>query len=198
MKKLILSALCLLPIAAMAQKPFTVKGSAKNLKAGDKIYLVYADAGQRITDSAMVANGTYEFKGVLNGTDPVAGNLFRNINPYVKGANTRFMDYTMLYVEPGNIVANSVDSIASSKVSGTPINNDNSKLALKLKPFTDKRKALNEEVAKLTPEQRKDKVVMAPYTERAQAITKEMNPISSFRKRKSCFIYQLNYPGKFC
>ncbi|RYG20662.1 MAG: AhpC/TSA family protein [Chitinophagaceae bacterium] len=176
MKKLILSALCLLSVAAMAQQPFTVKGNAKNLKNGDKIYLVYAQAGQRVTDSAMVANGTYEFKGTLTGTDPIAGNLFKNINPYVKGTNTRFMDYTMLYVEPGNITVNSVDSIASSNATGTPLNNDNAKLALKLKPITDKRKALNEELAKLTPEQRKDKAAMAPYTERMLAISKEMSP----------------------
>ncbi|MEJ5994879.1 AhpC/TSA family protein [Pedobacter sp. Du54] len=176
MKKLILSALCLLPIAVMAQQPFTIKGSAKNLKAGDKIYLVYAETGQRVTDSAMVVNGTYEFKGTLKGTDPIGGNLFKNINPYVKGANTRFMDYTMLYVEPGNIAVNSIDSIASSTATGTPVNNDNAKLALKLKPYIDKRKALSEEIAKLTPEQRKDKAVMEPYMERSLAISKEMSP----------------------
>jgi len=177
MKKMIFSALCLLPMAIMAQQPFTVKGNAKNLKAGDKIYLSYMSAGTRITDSAMVANGTYEFKGTVAGTDPIAGNLFKNINPYVKGSNTRFLDYTMLYVEPGNIAVSSVDSIASSKVSGTPINNDNAKLRAMLKPYIDKRTAINEEAMKLTPEQRKDKAVMAPYTEKFKAIAKEMGPV---------------------
>ena len=164
-------------MAVMAQQPFTVKGNAKNLKAGDKIYLVYAQAGQRVTDSAVVANGTYEFKGTVTGPEPIAGNLFRNINPYVKGANTRFLDYTMLYVEPGNILVNSIDSIASSKATGTPVNNDNVKLALKLKPYADKRKALNEEIAKLTPEQRQDKALMETYTPRFIAISKEMSPV---------------------
>lgn len=177
MKRIILSALCLIPAVIMAQKPFTIKGSAKKIKAGDKIYFVYTDAGKRITDTAIVANGTYEFKGTITGTEPMSGFLFKNVNPYIKGTNTRFMDYTMLYVEPGNITVNSVDSIASSKASGTPVNNDNVKLNLMLKPFTDKRAALSAEISKLTPEQQKDKAVMEPYGEKFQSIAKEMNPI---------------------
>ncbi|MGF1922777.1 MAG: redoxin domain-containing protein [Bacteroidia bacterium] len=177
MKKLILSAICLLPMVAVAQQAFTVKGNAKNLKAGDKIYLSYMDAGKRVTDSAMVANGAFEFKGTLTGTDPIQGNLFKNINPYVKGANTSFLDYTMLYVEPGNMLANSADSIASIKVVGTPLNDDNAKLALKLKSLTDQRAAVSAEYMKLTPEQRKDKALTAPFMEKFQKISKEMNPL---------------------
>lgn len=164
-------------MVAVAQQAFTVKGNAKNLKAGDKIYLSYMDAGKRVTDSAMVANGAFEFKGTLTGTDPIQGNLFKNINPYVKGANTSFLDYTMLYVEPGNMLANSADSIASIKVVGTPLNDDNAKLALKLKSLTDQRAAVSAEYMKLTPEQRKDKALTAPFMEKFQKISKEMNPL---------------------
>ncbi|SFG61303.1 TlpA disulfide reductase family protein [Pedobacter insulae] len=177
MKKLILSALCLVPMALMAQTPFTIKGNMKSLKAGDKIYLSYMGAAGRITDSATVNNGSFEFKGTLEGTSPVPGNLFKNINPYVKGANTKFLDYTMLYVEPGNIVVNSADSVASAKASGTAVNNDNQKLAVMLKPFTEKQTALSAQVAKLTPEERKDQAVMAPFMEGYQKIAKEMSPI---------------------
>ncbi|HTM97535.1 MAG TPA: TlpA disulfide reductase family protein [Pedobacter sp.] len=178
MKKLILSALCLAPMALMAQNPFTVKGSAKSLKNGDKIYLVYSQGGARVTDSAIVTNGAFEFKGSLASTDPLPSNLFRNTNPYVvKEVDPRTLDYSMLYVEPGNIKVNSTDSIKSSKASGTPVNDDNAKLAAMLKPLNDQRNALSDEVAKLTPEQKKDKDVMAPFSEKFKAIGKAMDPI---------------------
>jgi peroxiredoxin len=178
MKKIILSALCVLPMAVMAQKPFTVKGNAKNLKNGDKIYLVYTDGANRIADSVLVTNGTFEFKGSITGTDPLPGNLFKNINPYVvKGVNPRTLDYGSLYVEPGNVIVNSPDSIKSSKASGTPVNDDNVKLITLLKPFTDKNTILTEEITKLTPEQKMDQAVMESYTEKFQALANAMNPV---------------------
>lgn len=198
MKKLILSVLCLLPVAVMAQNSFTIKGNAKNLKNGDKIYLVYADAGKRVTDSAIVANGAYEFKGTIESTEPSGGNLFKNVNPYVKGASTNFLDYTTVYVEPGNIVVSSVDSVASSKATGTAVNNDATKLALMLKPFTDRRIVLNAEMAKLTPEQKKDKAVIAPFGEKFQAIGKEMRPVYlSFAKANPNSYISLTTLGQF-
>jgi peroxiredoxin len=178
MKKLILSALCLVPMAVMAQKPFTLKGNAKSLKNGDKIYLVYSEGMNRITDSTIVANGAFEFKGNLASTDPLPSNLFRNINPYVvKGVDGRTLDYSMLYIEPGNIAVSSVDSIKSSIAAGTPVNDDNNKLSALLKPFTDQRTVLNNEIAKLTPEQKKDQALMDTYSDKFQAIAKLTPPV---------------------
>ena len=167
--------MALLPLAALAQKPFTIKGDAKALKTGDKIYFVYTANSERKTDSAVVANGKFEFKGTA--TDPVMGNLFKNVNPYIKGANTRNMDYTSLYIEPGNIVVTSADSIKSVKVTGTPANDDNTKLKASLKPATDKMDAVNAEFAKLTAAQKEDKTVMAGIRERYGKAADETTPI---------------------
>ncbi|MCZ4223791.1 TlpA disulfide reductase family protein [Pedobacter rhodius] len=175
MKRILLSAMALLPLAALAQKPFTIKGDAKALKTGDKIYFVYTVNSERKTDSAIVTNGKFEFKGTA--TDPVMGNLFKNINPYIKGTNTRNMDYVSLYVEPGNIVASSVDSIKSIKVTGTPSNNDNTKLKASLKPATDKMNAVNAEFAQLTAAQKEDKTIMAGIRERYDKAADETTPI---------------------
>ncbi len=174
MKKLILSALAIVPFAAFAQQPFTVKGNTKTLKTGDKVYLSYVSNGQRTTDSAIVANGSFEFKGTA--VDPIMANVFKNVNPYVKGANTKNMDYASLYLEPGNVVVTSVDSLKSIVVSGTPTNDANVKLTALLKPFNDKMKAINEEYAAFTPEQKKDKALIGSIQERAGKITDEMNP----------------------
>ena len=175
MKKLLVSAICLLPLGLMAQQAFTVKGNAKGLKAGDKIYFIYMDNGQRKIDSTLVQNGSFEFKGSV--AEVTTANLFKNMNPYLKGVNTRYMDYTTLYLEKGNIVVNSTDSLKSAKIGGTPINADNLRLAAALKPFTDQQKALNEEAGKLSEEQRKDKVVMAPIYEKSEKIMAQMNPV---------------------
>lgn len=175
MKKLILAALILLPVALMAQKPFTIKGNAKKLAAGDKVYLVYMEGGMRVIDSNLVANGAFEFKG--NVSEPLMANLFKNINPFVKGADTRFLDYTTLYVEPGNIVANAVDSLKSTIISGTPTNADNTRLMASLSPLTDKMKAINEEYAKLSPAQKSDNAMVDPIRDRAMKINGEMIPM---------------------
>jgi len=175
MKKVILSALLLAPMALMAQSDFTLKGAAKSVANGKKIYLVYAENGQRLTDSAIVSNGSFEFKGKV--TSPVMGNLFNNVNPYKKGANTRNMDYTALYIEPGNITINSADSLKSSVAGGSPVNIDNAKLNALLKPFTEKEKALNEEYAKFTKEQKEDDAVMDAFMEKYNAVRDQKTPV---------------------
>lgn len=175
MKKVFLSALAILPFAAFAQQPFTVKGTVPSLKAGDKIYLVYAQDGKRVTDSVVLTSSTFEFKG--SATDPVMGNVFRNVNPYVKGANTRNMDYTNLFIEPGNIALASTDSLKSAKATGSPTNNDNTKLNALLKPYNEKMEALNKEFAAYTPEQKKDKAVMDALQDRGSKIMDDMNPV---------------------
>lgn len=191
MKKIILTALCCLPIALMAQKPFTIKGNVKNLKAGDKIYFVYMNGGTRTIDSALVANGTFEFKG--NVAEPLMANLFKNTNPFVKGADTRFLDYTTLYVEPGTIQVNATDSLKSVVVSGTPTNNDNVKLMTSLKPLTDKMAAINEDYAKLTVSQKTDEALVAPLRDRAMKVSEEMVPMYiDFVKNNTTSFISLN------
>lgn len=175
MKKVILSVLMLAPVALMAQSDFTLKGSAKSVANGSKIYLVFAENGQRLTDSAIVNNGTFEFKGKV--TSPVMGNVFNKVNPYVKGTNTKNMDYTALFIEPGNITLNSADSLKSAVAGGTAANIDNAKLSAMLKSLTDQEKVLNDEYAKYTKEQKEDKVVMDALIGKFNVIRDQKTPI---------------------
>jgi len=163
------------PLALMAQSDFTLKGNAKSVANGNKIYLVYAENGQRLTDSAIVANGAFEFKGKV--TSPVMGNVFNNVNPYKKGANTKNMDYTALYIEPGNITLNSADSLKSSVAGGAPVNIDNAKLNASLKSLTDQEKSLNEEYSKYTKEQKEDKMVMDALIGKFNVIRDQKTPL---------------------
>lgn len=176
MKKLFVAAMAVLPFTAFAQQPFTIKGNLKSSKPGDKIYVSYMSNGNRVNDSALVANGSFELKGIAP-AEPLIANLFRNLNPYLTRANTRFLDFTSLYIEGGNIVVSSADSLKSAKIEGTPVNNDNVKLNAQLKVFNDRMKAVNGEFAALTPEQRQDKALLESLSKKAEKIAEEMNPV---------------------
>lgn len=175
MKGIIISALLLVPFSLMAQSDFTIKGNAKSVANGSKIYLVFAENGQRTTDSTLVQNGTFEFNGKV--TAPTMGNLFNNVNPYKKGANTTNMDYMAFFIEPGNITVNSVDSLKSASTAGTPTNIDNSKLKKLLKHLTDQEKALNDEYAAYTKTQKEDKVLMDALIAKFDVVKEQKTPV---------------------
>ena len=63
MKKLIIGAICLLPLASIAQSPFVLKGKVGTLNAPAKAYLNYRAGSSMVTDSATINNGAFEFKG---------------------------------------------------------------------------------------------------------------------------------------
>ena len=166
--------MALLPLAALAQKPFTVNGDIKGLKTGDKVYLIYQTEGKSITDSAIVANGAFAFKGTL--ASPAQGSLFLNKNPYVnRPAQGEKLDALSLYVEPGNIKLSAADSLKKATITGSPVNADAAKLKALTKPVADKLAAINAEYAAYTPEQKQDKAVMealgARYEKEAAGLT---------------------------
>ncbi|QNR84464.1 DUF4369 domain-containing protein [Pedobacter riviphilus] len=173
MKKILLSAMALLPLAALAQKPFTVSGDIKGLKTGDKVYLIYQGDGKNVTDSATVTNGAFAFKGSL--LSPAQGSLFLNKNPYVnRPAQGEKLDALSLYVEPGNIKLTAADSLKKATITGSPVNDDAKKLKALTKPVADKLAAINAEYAAYTPQQKQDKAVMealgARYDKEAAAM----------------------------
>src|SRR5258706_14478116 len=65
MQKFILSAACLLPLAALAQDGYTITGKISTLNAPAKAYLMYYNPDRRsqVTDSAEIKNGVFLFKG---------------------------------------------------------------------------------------------------------------------------------------
>jgi len=176
MKKILLSAMALLPFAALAQKPFTVNGDIKGLKTGDKVYLIYQGDGKNVTDSATVTNGTFAFKGTL--TNPAQGSLFLNKNPYVnRPAQGEKLDGLSLYVEPGNIKLAATDSLKNATITGSAVNDDAKKLKTLTKPVADKLAAINAEYAGYTPEQKQDKAVMEALGARYEKEAAAMPPL---------------------
>jgi peroxiredoxin len=152
MKKLVLFALAVLPIAAMAQKPFSLNGDVKGLKSGDKVFLSYRAEGKVIIDSVNVTDGKFVFNGALK--SPVKADLSLNklINPRARGP---IVDKLSFYIEPASIKLAGKDSLKNAAVSGSVTNNDDLKLTALSKAFNDEMNAVNAEYAKLSAEEKK-------------------------------------------
>ncbi|WP_443936948.1 redoxin domain-containing protein [Pedobacter sp. MW01-1-1] len=176
MKKTILSAIALLPFAAFAQKPFTLNGNVKGLKTGDKVYLFYAAANSRVTDSATVTNGAFSFKGSIS--DPSQASLYLNTNPFVNRPKPGTkLDNASLYLESGTINLTAADSLKNGVITGSPINADANKLKALTKPINNKLAAIDAEYSAFTPEQKKDKALVQELGNRYETISADLNPI---------------------
>eukprot|EP01012_Entosiphon_sulcatum_P032616 TRINITY_DN41460_c0_g1_i1.p1 TRINITY_DN41460_c0_g1~~TRINITY_DN41460_c0_g1_i1.p1 ORF type:complete len:383 (+),score=49.70 TRINITY_DN41460_c0_g1_i1:29-1150(+) len=168
--------MAILPLAALAQKPFTINGNIKGLKTGEKVYLIYQGDGKNVTDSTTVANGVFAFKGTV--TDPAQGGLYLNKNPYVKRpAQGEILDALSLYLEPGAIKITANDSLKNATITGSVVNDDSKKLKTLTKPVADKLAAINAEYAAYTPEQKKDKALMGALGERYEKEAAGMTPL---------------------
>lgn len=176
MKKILLSTLALLPLAVMAQKPFSLNGEVKGLKTGDKVYLIYQNDVNKITDSTTVSNGAFAFKGTL--ASPAQGSLFLNKNPYVNRlAPGEKLDALSLYVEPGNIRLTASDSLKNATIIGSPVNDDAKKLKALTKPVNDQMMAINAEYNGYTPEEKQNKEKMEALSARYEKASQGLTPL---------------------
>ena len=176
MKKILLSAFALLPLAALAQKPFALNGEVKGLKTGDKIYLIYQGDGKNVTDSTTVTNGAFTFKGTV--ASPAQGSLYLNKNPFVnRPAQGEKLDGLPIYLEPGNIKLTATDSLKNANITGSPVNDDAKKLKALTKPVEDKLMAINAEYNGYTAEQKENKQTMDALRARYEKEAAGMTPL---------------------
>jgi peroxiredoxin len=175
MKKLIISALSLAPMALLAQQDFTIKGKCGSLNAPAKAYLSYSVAGNQVTDSCNIVKGAFEFKG--NVASPSMAMLQVKHNAAAENPDPkmrRYPDMIYVYLEKATIKVTAADSIKNAKITGSKINDDNAKLNERLKPVNDKISALIKEynVPGLSPEQQKE------GSDKYMALNKEKEAIS--------------------
>jgi peroxiredoxin len=176
MKKIFLSAFYLLPLGLLAQQPFTIKGKVGNLNAPAKAYLAYRVGSTTITDSAAVTNGAFEFKGTVE--NPTSASLrLKHDNAPVDPKKRVPADIISLYLEKATINLNATDSVKYAKITGSKINDDNTKLKALLKPIDDKAAALMKEYNAYTAEQKKDEAFMKPFMDRYEGLDTERKPI---------------------
>lgn len=177
MKKIILSALCLLPIGVMAQGPFTVKGKVGSLNKPAKAYLSYRAGTTTVIDSAELVNGTFEFKGTVE--NPTSASLRVKHDAVPVDPKKRVpVDALAFYLEKATINVTATDSVKYAKITGSKVNDDNAKLKAALKPIDDKIAELMKQYNAYTPEQKKDEAFMKPFMDKYEAVNKEKDPIN--------------------
>lgn len=176
MKKVILSAALLLPIAALAQTGFSIKGKVGSLNAPAKAYLAYRSGSEQIVDSAKIVNGAFEFKGKVDG--PTSANIRVLHDAGTDPSKRAAPDVLALYIENKNISLNAKDSVKNALIKGSPVNDDNEKYHALLMPAIAKMEALKNEYRAKTDEQRENKEYMKTVYDRSDAIENEMAEIS--------------------
>jgi len=151
MKKILLSAVALLPVLAFAQDAkFTVQGKVGVYSAPAKVYLQYRNAGKTIVDSAVLNNGEFKFTGTP-GAAPAQGYLL--LNDKGTGLNSS-RDYKSIYIEPGTITVKSADVLEKANVTGTKTNIENEQYQAALKPVNDGYAAMEAKEKAATDEQK--------------------------------------------
>ena len=172
MKKVILSALVLLPALGWAQSgEYTIAGKVKPLGVASKAYLMYAADGKRMTDSAVVKDGAFLFKGTA--AAPMQAQVI--LDHAGKGLRSigRGGDAKMIYVEKGNIILTGTDSIKSAKVTGSKLNEEYLKYAASFAAQDKAMEALNTEWNASSADQKKDPNFRAGLQERFSKLSDE-------------------------
>ena len=176
MKKVILSALVLLPALGWAQSgEYTIAGKVKPLGVASKAYLMYAADGKRMTDSAVVKDGAFLFKGTA--AAPMQAQVI--LDHAGKGLRSigRGGDAKMIYVEKGNIVLTGTDSVKSAKVTGSKLNEEYLKYAASFAVQDKAIEALNNEWAASSADQKKDPNFRAGLQERFSKLSDEKEAV---------------------
>ncbi|GGH00538.1 thiol:disulfide interchange protein [Mucilaginibacter phyllosphaerae] len=161
------------PALAFAQQSaYTIKGDVRSFKKGDRIFLSYKENGKQHLDSTVVKNGAFTFKGTIAGLG--VGYICRNDNP----AFANFLyDSATIFVQPGDILVTTTDSLLYANVSGTKLNQDNSELESALSELSKQQRISANKFDELTPEQQADNKFTGALLEEDNRIYHAMEPI---------------------
>lgn len=178
MKKLTLAAACLLPILSHAQDAkYTISGTLGADNVFPKAYLYSSNSKGRIIDSAEISNGKFTFTG--NTDAPARAFLFTG--------NTLAGSYTanrlVFYLEPGNTVVSSPDSIVHATVKGGVANSNHQAYKLASQEVNKRSDALGQKYYALKPEEREKADFKKQYQAENKSIAAEQKKVlSSFIK----------------
>jgi len=140
--RIIATAIGLLPVALFAQYHFTINGTLKSMAADNtKMYIRYNSGESSVSDSAMVKNGHYSFKGTI--AEPVRAQM--QLGPsrpmaLAKDAAGRNVmrgngNVVLVYLDKGAISIVSEGSLDHSTVTGSPAETEYNRLQKDLEPY---------------------------------------------------------------
>lgn len=114
-------AAALLPTMLFAQEDFTLKGKVGAANAPAKVFLQYAEGGQKILDSAAIKDGAFVFNGTV--AEPAEAYIILSSNGESLDQLTTAPDFRKVYLSKGVITLQG-DSFKAAKVAGNKINED--------------------------------------------------------------------------
>ncbi len=144
--KRIVFLLLALPLVSPAQekeKPFKLSGTLTGLSLNPEwVFLRHRTGGEWETDSVKAVHGSYQFSGFI--AEPSVSQLWIK---YVRGpegpvAMNRKRDNASVYLQPGKIKVESVDSFSNISVKGSPAHAEFMKLMALKKPYDEKMEPL--------------------------------------------------------
>lgn len=179
MKRSIIAAICLLPIAGMSQGKFTVQGKVGNLNAPAKAYIAYRVGQTQATDSAAIVGGKFTFQGPVNGISQAQIRI-KHDNAVVDPQSRVTPDVIAFYIEPKEIqIVAPKDSIKYASIKGSAVNDENTKYKALTKSVSEKSAALMAEYRSKNEAERKDEAYMKTVYARDEAIQKELEGINN-------------------
>ncbi|MBB3186916.1 TlpA disulfide reductase family protein [Microbacter margulisiae] len=173
MKKLFFLATAAFPMMLMAQINFSLKGNVDHLNAPAKAYLTYHTGTKTVIDTADINQGAFHFAGKLD--EPTQAYIV--IDHDGTGVKHSGNDMLPLYLEAGTISVTSTDSVSKAIIAGSELNRINQLLIDQLKPIEAKQKALYNQYAEATPEQRQSKVFVSQIESAFDALDLEQKAI---------------------
>ncbi|SHF64878.1 TlpA disulfide reductase family protein [Pedobacter caeni] len=179
MKKTLITAICLLPIAAMSQGKFTVQGKVGSLNAPAKAFIAYRVGQNQVTDSAAIVAGKFTFQGPISGIAQAQIRI-KHDNAVVDPAKRVPADVINFYLEPNKSIelVAAKDSIKYAAIKGSKLNDDNEKYKLLTKSVNEKGAALMREYRSKTEAERKDEAYMKTVMSRDDENQKELEAIN--------------------
>ncbi|WP_346319756.1 TlpA disulfide reductase family protein [Chitinophaga sp. YIM B06452] len=158
MKKGLLLPALLLPAFVHAQDAYTIKGKIGTHSEPVKAYLMYVADGKRVTDSAALNNGEFTFSGTVK--SPASATIALSYGPGTPRPIAQKSSVSV-YLEKGEILVQSKDSMHNATVKGGPNNADNAELNTLLKDVNARNGALMAKYYGASPDMQKDSTFMA-------------------------------------
>lgn len=169
--------LCL-PLLAIGQdngKSFRVSGKLTGLKLQPEwVFLQYQAEGSWKTDSTEVKEGKYQFTGKIG--EPALARIRVRYKADEKGTKVPMVssrDMAAVFIQPGKIKVEAVDSFSNIRVKGSAVHKEYSRLKAEEKPYEDRMKPLIDQYREFA--KAKDQANQQKTEEQIDAIDKEKN-----------------------
>jgi peroxiredoxin len=175
MRKSILLAMTLVCHFAIAQSGFEISGTVSGINAPlEKIFLSYTMDGAMRTDSVIVQDGKYSFKGAVK--EPLLASLRVKYKEAPDAKSIRAFsvrrDAFQLFIENAKIKVASTDSFSNAVVTGSRSDKDYRLLLKGLKPLNDQMSQLS--AAYMEARTKKDEETMKRLDAKADTLQDDM------------------------